>query len=199
MYWFTPICVVLMYSLLIIDHVLAVSRYYNENPVGCGHPYCYDTTIVFNGNADDYVWTTSTDSIYLRGWGVVDGVIDTTDSSNEMVSYSERSTDPWWEIYLGQPSGVSINSVTLYLPSNHGAHENNGLSVYIDGVLCASNVGPFDEGDVFRVPCQGVGKRIRIVVPGKEKRMRFTEVQVNVLIQPNATTGDYTVSNPIYL
>lgn len=166
------------------------AAYYNEHPIGCGHPVCGDYTTVFSGNPDDYVWTTAADTISKGGWGGVDGVIHTTNSQTEMVQ-SGDAANLWWEVYLGNAEGVEINSVTLYLPSNYGAEYNDGLSIYIDDAVCASNVGPFDEGDVFRVPCRGVGTTVRIVVPGEAKRMRFAEIQINLRQQPDSITGSY--------
>ena len=173
------------------------AAYYNEHLVGCGHPFCGKSTIVSGGNADDYIWVAPSDTMAISngGWGGVDGVINTVDSDEIIHGASNTNSPQSLALYMGKPEGLEINSVTLYLPFDYGADDNNGLSVYIDNTLCASNVGPFDEGDVFRVPCKGVGTTVRIDVPGGEgKRMRFTEIQINLRQKPDLITGSYLVN-----
>ena len=63
----------------------------------------------------------------------------------------------------------------------------------MDGVQCAANAGSKVKSEVTRIPCVGRGRAVRVVHPGKGKSLRFAEVEVSVLQQPDAN-GSYTSS-----
>ena len=116
----------------------------------------------------------------------IDGDLATT-------SVTASSTDPWWSVELF--ASTSVLSVTLTLPGSGTLGPNNvpivdvthPLSIYVgdspdfgQNQRCTADVSRPDSSSSHQliVPCQGVGRYVHVVMPGNDRVLMLTEVEV---------------------
>ena len=116
----------------------------------------------------------------------IDGDLATT-------SVTASSTDPWWSVELF--ASTSVLSVTLTLPGSGTLGPNDvpivdvthPLSIYVgdspdfgQNQRCTADVSRPDSSSSHQliVPCQGVGRYVHVVMPGNDRVLMLTEVEV---------------------
>ena len=156
---------------------------FNLDPVGCGGLSCGHYPSVAQG--DDHMWASSSSVSYddrsRTAWKAVDG-------SSAACFETSWSDDPWWQLDLG-----AVEQVTSVIVENPRQNWAGGFTIEIDGTVCASAVIT-ELGSTTRIPCEGTGRVVRIVLPGNDVHFGFCEVTVNLLDQPDAEGG--YASNP---
>jgi cullin-associated NEDD8-dissociated protein 1 len=155
---------------------------FNLDPVGCGGLSCGRHPSVAQG--EDHMWASSS-TVNSPGTSTAWKAIDGSSTACFETSWQD---DPWWQLDLG-----AVEQVTSVIVQNPRRNWAGGFNIEIDGTVCASAV--ITELDsTTRIPCEGTGRVVRIVLPGNNVQFGFCEVVVNLLDQPDAEGG--YASNP---
>ena len=116
--------------------------------------------------------------------GTSDSLVDGDFST---VASTEKSTNPWLAVHLGERHPVG--AVKVY---TGGSEVVDGIDIYVDGAHCASNVSnshsptALHGGKVTTVLCGVEGTTVTVVRPGKERVLAISELEV--LIYENETS-----------
>ena len=122
-------------------------------------------------------------SSWSHAWRGADGVPVTNAWETSSCVHSREQDDPWWQIDLGS-EGHEVTSVIVHNRADCCGEQNAGFNIYLDGKLCAFDV-KIQTADSIRVPCSGVGRVVRIQLPGPKRTLSFCEARVMLKQEPD--------------
>ena len=98
------------------------------------------------------------------GWGgdaelAIDGIFEPSGDYTASTCTATNGADSWWEVEL--PASYHIQTVQVLNRGDCCSDRLNGFNVYVDDVLCASNVQIGDAEDLM-VDCSATGSRVKI-------------------------------------